>query len=153
LWAPVETSTQTAGNVPEVRHRDRNASMIQSDDEISAYHECGHCIFAELLGMPVRSITINPPACCTLTLRGVLTIMFDEDKRAIFFLSGMMVQQFYYSEVPITSKNDQVVLWGLPEHRRKTYESFIRKHLADPVIQRKIEDLAARLITELSIDL
>ena len=134
-----------------MRHRDRNASMIQSDDEISAYHDAGHCIFAELLEVPVRSITINPPARCTLTLRGVLTIMFDEDKRAIFFLSGMIVQRFYYSSVPITSKNDQAVLWGLPEYRRETYESFIGEQLADPIVRNDIETLAARLLTEISI--
>ena len=127
--------------------------MIVHDDIISAYHESGHVVIGALVGVTCRSVTIDPPAHCTLTLRGVLTLMLDEDKRVIFFLAGMVTQHYYYPDMPLTSRHDQAVLYGLPERRKIIFEELIGKHLANPAVRRKIENLAARLVTESNIDM
>lgn len=126
--------------------------MIVHDDIISAYHESGYVVIGALVGVMCRSVTIDPPAHCTLILRGVLTLMFDEDKRVTFFLAGMVTQNYYYPDVPLTSRHDHAVLYGLPERRKIIFEELIGKHLEDPAVRRKIEDLAARLMTDLSIE-
>jgi len=79
--------------------------------------------------------------------------MLDEDKRALFYLSGIVVQQYYYPDIPAPCTRDRAVLIGLPEYRKLRYEGKIRKYLDDPSVRMKIEDLAARLIIELSINL
>ena len=124
-----------------------------SDSEVTAIHEAGHCIIGDLIGVRVSFVTIAEPAHCSLSWRGVLKICLSDSHRAVFFLAGMTVQRYYFPIVPITSRNDEAVLMGLPEHRRIAYTDFINHHLADPAVRRKTKDLAARLITELSIDL
>jgi hypothetical protein len=121
--------------------------------EVDSIHESGHVVIGALIGVTCRSVTTDPPAHCTLTLRGTLTLMFDEDKRAIFFLAGMVTQHSYYPDVPLTSQHDQAILYGLPERRRIMYEDFIRKHLGDPVVRGKIEELANIMKTKISIQL
>ena len=127
--------------------------MIGQSITVDAYHESGHVVIGNIIGVPVRRVTIAPPAHVTLSTAGILKMALSDGHRAVFFLAGMTVQKYYFPSVEITSKNDQAVLMGLPEHRRIAYTDFINHHLEDPAVRRKIEDLADRLITELSIDL
>ena len=125
--------------------------MIGESIAVDAYHESGHCIIGKIIGVPVKRATITQPAHVTLSMAGVLKMALSDGHRAVFFLAGMTVQRYYFPTVPIISKNDQAVLWGLPEYRRETYESFIGEQLADPIVRNDIETLAARLLTEISI--
>jgi len=125
--------------------------VIGQSITVDAYHESGHCIVGKIIGVPVKSATIAPPAHVTLSMAGILKMALSDGHRAVFFLAGMTVQKYYFPSVEITSKNDQAVLWGLPEYRRKTYESFIGEQLADPIVRKDIETLAARLLTDISI--
>ena len=118
---------------------------------IDAYHEAGHVVIGGLIGVPVRRATIASPAHVTLSARGIIKMAISDGHRAIFFLAGMTVQKYYFPAVPLTSKNDQAVLWGLPEHRRKEYVNFINRRLEDPTVRKDIEILAARLQTDISI--
>ena len=128
--------------------------MNELDDlVVSAHHEAGHTVIGALIGVPVSFVTIAEPAHVTISWRGILKVCLSDSHRAVFFLAGMIVQRYYFPTVPITSRNDEAVLMGLPEHRRIAYTDFINHHLEDPDVRGKIEDLAARLITDLSIDL
>ena len=128
--------------------------MTAPDDlVVSAHHEAGHAVIGALVGVNISFVTIAEPAHVTISWRGILKICLSDSHRAVFFLAGMTVQRYYFPTVPITSTKDQEVLMGLPEHRRIAYTDFINHYLADPAVRRKIEDLAARLVTEFSIDL
>lgn len=126
--------------------------MIDPEDRtVTAYHESGHCVIGSLISVPVSFVTIAEPAHCTLSWRGVLKISLSDSHRAVFFLAGMTVQRYYFPAVPITSTKDQAVLMGLPEHWRIIYTDFINHQLEDSTVRTKIEDLASRLLTDISI--
>jgi hypothetical protein len=125
--------------------------VIGQSVTVDAYHESGHVVIGNIIGVPVRRVTIAPPAHVTLSMAGILKMALSDGHRAVFFLAGMTVQKYYFPSIEITSKNDQAVLWGLPEYRRKTYKSFISEQLADPTVRKDIETLAARLLKDISI--
>jgi hypothetical protein len=125
--------------------------MIPETIKVDAIHESGHCIFADLLEVPIHSVTLKHPAHVSLSLKGIFILMFDDRKRAIFYMSGMLTQQYFFPGVPITSRNDRTVLMGLPEHRRIIYTDFINHQLEDSTVRTKIENLASRLLTDMSI--
>jgi hypothetical protein len=127
--------------------------VVPDDITVSAYHEAGHSIIGALIGVPVSFVTIEHPAHCTISLRGILKICISDTHRAIFFLSGVNVQHYYYPDSEDISEKDRAVLWGLSDRRREAYTEFILQKLEDPAVRMKIEDLADRLITDISIEL
>jgi hypothetical protein len=119
--------------------------------EIDSIHEAGHCVIGDLIGVPVSFVTIAKPAHVTISWRGILKICFSDTHRAIFFLSGLIVQHHYYPDSEDISKKDRAVLWGLPDDRREVYTEFILQQLENPIVRKDIETLAARLLTDISI--
>jgi hypothetical protein len=126
--------------------------MIRSsEDQISAFHESGHVIISQIINVPVEYATIAGKPHIDLSLQGILKIALSDGHRAVFFLAGTILHKYYFPDEPAINKKDESLLWGLSANRRKYYTDFINHHLADPMVRKKIEDLADRLIIEISI--
>lgn len=126
--------------------------MNEPDDlVISAHHEAGHAVIGALIGVNISFVTIAEPAHCTISLRGILKICISDSHRAIFFLSGVTVQHYYFPDSEDISEKDRAVLWGLSDRRREAYTEFILQKLEDPQVRKRIEELAARLLKDISV--
>jgi hypothetical protein len=123
---------------------------MTDDDTISAYHESGHCIVGTAIGVCPTYTTIEGKPHTAISLRGIIRIGLSDGHRAVFFLAGTVIEQYYFPDVPTYNRKDEVVLWGLPERRRIRYEAYILQ-LMDDTVRSNIESLADRLLREKTI--
>jgi len=123
--------------------------FAEPEQKLEAIHVAGEGVFAHLLDLPVKYITINTPACCRLTLPGQLITLIFRDVGCVFYMAGTGVQKYYYpNNSPVSDSDQQWInfLGGwLPGRKRKT-EVYIRRQLADPNINKQIEKLSAELL-------
>ena len=121
----------------------------EHEQKLEAIHEAGQGVFAHLLDLPVKYITINKPARCRLTLPGQLIAFIFKDLGCVFYSAGTDVQKYYYPhDLPIPESDQKWInfLGGwLPSRRLKT-EAYLRRQLADPKIRSQIEKLSDELL-------
>lgn len=126
-----------------------------SFDEVSAFHEAGHVVFAHLFDFPVKYLTIEKSACFRFTLRGSLKIPFNMRNNRIIIAAGMRVQEKYCPTGidPSDGKTDKLHFSYSckfsridPLIERKEVESIIDKHLEYLEIRHQIEVLSYELI-------
>jgi hypothetical protein len=119
------------------------------EQKLEAVHEAGQGVFAHLLDLPVKYITINKPARCRLTLPGQLITFIFKDLGCVFYTAGTDVQKYYYPhELPISEVDQPWINFmggWLPSRKLKT-EAYLRKQLADPKIRGQIEKLSGELL-------
>ncbi|MGA9086861.1 MAG: hypothetical protein ACLQMU_02700 [Methanoregula sp.] len=130
------------------------------DDEVSAFHESGHAVFACLLNIPIKYITIEKPARFRYTVRGSLKLPFNMRAHRIISAAGMKVQKKYFPTV-IDSRDGKTDTTHFdnsckishidPSIERREIESFINKHLEDPEVRHKIEILSHELLKKRTI--
>lgn len=123
---------------------------IKTTAKISAIHESGHAVFAELYGVPINYITIKkwPMPHFEFCIRAIPALVLHPEKRAITFLSGSVVQKYYNPDSPDDSGFDRRRLFLIPGQDRKKYAIKIRKRLNAPEIRNRIERLSLSLLNK-----
>jgi len=122
------------------------------DRNIDAIHEAGHCVFAHLLGLHVKNITIKPKtklASCNLTrISDIKSLLFWDVGRK-FYAAGMVVTKKYYPEVvtPPDGYDLKELYWqgGIS----KSHKKLLRKYFRSPdLFKSQIENLSTELLRE-----
>jgi hypothetical protein len=129
---------------------------ICDDDHKSAYHEAGHVVFANMIGLPICSATIknwSNRAETQETLMGKLTLKFakfskvNRVKCVVYYLSGGRVQEYFCKDGERHPCDEKEIMscGNIPEIKL-TAERYIDEKLSDPVIRRQIQDVAHVLL-------
>jgi hypothetical protein len=128
-----------------------------SDDEVSAYHEAGHAVFAHLYDVSVKFITIEERPRVKYTLIGNLKNLFNMRIYRIINKAGMKVQEKYCPDVadPRDGKTDKKNFdnsfnfsFRNQLNEAKEIDLIIEKNLKNPEICHKIEILSCELLKE-----
>jgi hypothetical protein len=103
--------------------------------KLDAIHEAGHCVFALLLGLHVKNITIKTKtedASCNLTKISDLNTLLFRDIGRKFYAAGMAVTKKYYPEaVTFPDYCDLKVLYylgGISESHKKQLKEKFKSH-------------------------
>lgn len=124
---------------------------MMSDEEIvrTAIHESGHVIVGRQFHVVCVEATIKGKAHVVVSPSGWLRLAASEAHRAVFFLSGIVTERYYYPDgEAYVSKIDEYHLWGLPPYRREKYTRLILEVLQREEVRREIEELSLKLLTE-----
>jgi len=129
-----------------------------SYDEVSAYHEAGHVVFAYLFNIPVKCVTIKKTPCFRYTYYGMLKIIFKKRVARIILAAGLFVQQKYFPLVndsrdgQTDKKRFDLISKRDPAFNLSEAKSVLDKHFEDPVIRYKIEILSHELLKERTLN-
>jgi len=127
-----------------------------------AYHESGHIVFANLMGIPISYAIIcdttekddkgKPTAHTEETWIGKLKLKFlkkfSPEKCIIYFLSGGKVESFYCKNNEKHPRDDQEIFSCLGNNQKliAKAERYIDDKLLDPIIRAQIEGIAHILL-------
>jgi len=130
------------------------------DDHKSAYHEAGHVVFANLIGIPISYATIKNRAKRAETKETILGIFklkiskylkMNREMSIAYYLSGGKVQEYFCKDGEMRSHsndNNEISSYGNISVLKANAERYIDDKLSDPDIRLQIRKVARVLLDQ-----